>query len=118
MSVPPTRRELSSIRLSATDCPWTTSQARPTRLATICAEASMNTPGEPAGLRPGSGGAECRGFWASRRTAAEGAWLWPRMENQLRAQLNRTLPATAGPSAGALVATTSHWAVTLDRCTA
>ena len=49
------------------------------------------------------------------RTAAEGTWVCPLMENQLRAQLKSTLLATADFSRGAVVATTSRWAVTAGR---
>ena len=51
------------------------------------------------------------------RTAAEGAWFWPLMENQLRAQLNRVLGITGDRRAGVVVATAPHWAVTLARRT-
>src|ERR1022692_2371690 len=106
-----------SILPRETDWLWTTSHPRPTRLARISAEGSLNTPGWPVASSPGSGGARRRGSWALSRTAAEGAWFWPRMENQLRAQLNRVLGTTRDPRAGVVVATTPHWAVTLARRT-
>ncbi len=96
---------------------WTTSQPRPTRLARISAEGSLKTPGWPVGVSPGSGGAGRRGSWASSSTAAEGASLWPSIENQLRAQLNRVPGITDDPRAGVAVATTSHWALTPARRT-